>query len=321
MKPQLTILPEPITLTTHIWHKTPQTLLNFLVDRFHYHSREEWETLINEGKVKVNHLTSSPGQPLRAGDEIAYTTNAWEEPEVRKDYRVVYEDETLFVLSKPAPLPVHAIGAYFKNTLMHLLREDIPESRNYHLIHRLDSETSGLLILVKDQRLVAPFQKAWNQDTHKTYRAIVFRKFPEGRQTVDGPIGPKKGSPIRIKLCVNPVEGRPSKTEFELLETRGHFSLLEARPITGRTHQLRVHLEHLGFPIVGDKLYSGDDETFLHFYENGWDEHLAKRVLLPRQALHAFRLELTHPETGKKMEFEDPLPEDLASFWDSAAIR
>ncbi len=321
MKPQLTVLPEPITLKSYIWHHSSQSLLEFLAGRFRYHSREEWDGLIQEGRVEVNGLAASPGQPLRAGDEVAYTTNAWEEPEVRKDYRVAYEDDSLFVLSKPAPLPVHAIGAYFKNTLMHLLREDRPESQNYHLIHRLDSETSGLLLLVKDQKLVAPFQKAWNQDSRKTYQAIVFGKFPPGRMRVDEPIGRKKGSPIRMKLGVNPGEGRPSSTEFELLETRGDFSLVEARPITGRTHQLRVHLEHLGFPIVGDKIYSGDDETFLHFYENGWDEHLAERLLLPRQALHAFRLELTHPVTGTRMKFEDALSEDLTQFWESAISR
>ena len=112
---------------------------------------------------------------------------------------------------------------------------------------------------------------------------------------------------------------KPSTTEFTLLETKvgpkGPFSLIEVRPLTGRTHQIRVHLEHLGHPIVGDKLYSGDDETFLHFYEHDFDEWLQERVLLPRAALHAYGLEFTHPVTGERVSFQDPLPEDLSEFW------
>jgi RluA family pseudouridine synthase len=305
-----------ITLRSYITAKSSQTLLEFLVSKFKYLDSREWEERIASGKVVVNDRKASSGQPLRAGDEVVYTTNAWEEPAVNTNYRVVYEDDQLMIASKPAPLPVHAIGAYFRNTLMYLLRRDRPEARDYHLVHRLDSETSGLVALVKDPRYLKQLQIEWRTpEVRKTYRAIVFGSFPDGKQTLDAPIGPKKGSEIRMKLAVTNEGGYPSITEFELLETRGRFSLIQAKPLTGRTHQIRVHLEHLGFPIVGDKLYSGDDETFLHFYENDWDNWLKERVLLPRVALHAYRLEFNHPETGKRMEFQDPLPEDLISFW------
>lgn len=120
-----------------------------------------------------------------------------------------------------------------------------------------------------------------------------------------------------MKLAVTAEGGYASVTEFEGLEAKGNYSRVEARPLTGRTHQIRVHLEHLGFPIVGDKLYSGDDETFLHFYENDWDEWLKERVVLPRAALHAWKLEFPHPETGKRMEFEDSPADDLKNFWES----
>ena len=308
-----------ITLRSQISAKSSQTLLEFLVSKFKYLAREEWEGRIASGKVLVNDRIASPGQPLRAGDEVAYTTNAWEEPAVATNYRVVYEDDQLFVVSKPAPLPVHAIGAYFRNTLMFLLRRDHPEASHYHLVHRLDSETSGLIALVKDSKYLKTLQQKWRTpEVRKTYQAMVFGKFPQGRQTLDAPIGPKKGSAVRMKLAVTQEEGYDSVTEFNCLETKGNYSLIEARPLTGRTHQIRVHLEHLGFPIVGDKLYSGDDETFLHFYENDWDEWLKERVILPRAALHALKLEFPHPETGKKMAFENPLSEDLKNFWESA---
>ena len=310
---------KPITLVTRLEHKSSQTLLGFLAKRFPYHTSEEWRERIQEGKIQVNGLTPSEGQPLRAGDEVAYTTQAWEEPEVNPNYRVVYEDESLLVISKPAPLPVHAIGAYFENTLMHLLRRDRPEAQDYHLVHRLDSETSGLLLLSKNKEVLKGMQKQWESgEVRKTYRAIVFGKFGPGQQRVDLPIGALKGSRIRMKLGVNQENSRPSVTDFECLEIRGEYSMVEAKPLTGRTHQIRVHLENLGYPIVGDKLYSGDEEIFLHFIDEGWDDWLKEKVLLPRQALHAFRLEFNHPAMGNRTVFEDPFPEELETFWKSA---
>ncbi len=312
---------KPITLVTRLEHKSSQTLLEFLSKRFSYHNPDEWRERIQEGKVKVNGLTPSEGQPLRPGDEVAYTTQSWEEPEVNPNYRVVFEDETVLVISKPAPLPVHAIGAYFQNTLMHLLRRDRPEAQNYHLVHRLDSETSGLLLLAKDKGLVALYQKEWDERVKKSYKAIVFGMFDESPIRLEASIGSKVGSSIRMKLAVNGDGGHPAVTEFKLLEKRGKFSMVEARLLTGRTHQIRVHLEHLGYPIVGDKIYSGNDEVFPYFHENGWDDWVKNRVLLPRQALHAFRLEFTHLKTCDKMVFEDPLPDDLSQFWESAGSR
>ena len=311
-----------VTLVSRITQKSSQTLLEFLAGRFRYLSREEWAGRIRDGKVKVNDRPPSEDQPLRAGDEVAYTTRSWEEPEVNPHYRVVHEDEALLVLSKPAPLPVHAIGAYFRNTLTQLLRKDRPEAKDFHPVHRIDSETSGLLVMAKDKKYLKTLQEKWGAkglgkgqpQVVKTYRAIVFGGFPEGPTLLEKPIGPKEGSEVRMKLAVT-QDGQPSITEFELLEAKKGFSLIQARPLTGRTHQIRVHLEHLGFPLVGDKLYSGDDETFLHFYETGWDDWLKERVLLPRAALHAFGLEFPHPLTGKRMVFEDAMPEDLSSFW------
>jgi RluA family pseudouridine synthase len=306
-----------VTLVSQITNKSSQTLIEFLSKRFTYLSVVEWEGRIEAGKVVVNGHTASPGQPLRAGDEVAYTTNSWEEPDVNVNYRVVFEDDQLLAVSKPAPLPVHAIGAYFRNTLMQLLRSDRPEAQDFHLVHRLDSETSGVLLLVKDAKYLKGLQKQWSTDrVQKTYQTIVFGKFPAGARLLDAPVGKKDGSSVRMKLAVNGSEAKASTTEFSLLETRGNFSLVEARPFTGRTHQIRVHLEHLGFPIVGDKLYSGDDETFLHFYEHGWDDWLKERVLLPRVALHAVRLEFPHPITGKAVLLEDKLSEDLVRFWE-----
>ncbi|HEY5039135.1 MAG TPA: RluA family pseudouridine synthase [bacterium] len=321
---------EEVILTTRIEQKSSQTLLEFLTRKFTYHSEANWRERIQKGKVTVNERPASEGQPLRAGDTVSYATEAWVEPVVNPNYRVIFEDEILLLISKPAPLPVHAVGVYFQNTLMHLLRKDRPEAENYHLVHRLDSETSGLLLLTKDKKYLKPLQKQWDEGkVQKTYRAIVFGKFEPAQQVVDAPIGPKKNSLIRMKLAViNPLspfekrgsggisQGKPSITEFKCLGIKGNFSLLEVKPLTGRTHQIRVHLESIGYPIVGDKLYSGNDETFIEYVEQGFTESLKQKVILPRLALHASRLELNHPQTVKRMNFEDPMSEDLSHFWD-----
>ena len=329
-----------VTLTSYISQKSSQTLLEYLCRRFTYLNEDKWKERIATGKVMVNDRPASTGQPLRAGDGVAYTTSAWEEPPVETNYRIIYEDEALLAVAKPAPLPVHAIGAYFNNTLMSLLRRDIPAAENYHLVHRLDSETSGVLLIAKDKEVLKKLLWQWdNGKVQKTYQAIVFGVFPERKTQVDAPILDQKGGPIRMKGGVDFAKGKPSITNYKFIQmkawSRGtplsqslfadkgsgqnsitRFSLIEARPVTGRTHQIRVHLEFLGFPIVGDKLYSGGDEVFLHFYEHDFDEWVRSRVLLPRTALHAYRLEFLHPTTGKPIILEEPLAEDLTKFWD-----
>jgi 23S rRNA pseudouridine1911/1915/1917 synthase len=307
---------EPVTMVTRIGHKSSETVLEYLCRRFSYHNETEWLDRIARGRVLVNGLKPSGGQPLRAGDELAYTTEPWDEPEVRKDYRVVYEDDALLIISKPAPLPVHAIGVYFQNTLMHILRAERPEAENYELVHRIDSETSGLLLIAKDKKVMPHLTHQWAAGTvQKTYLAIVFGKFDPPQRRVEKPIATIKSGLIRMKAGIDPIKGKPSITDFKCLETKGRFSLVEAKPLTGRTHQIRVHLESEGHCLVGDKLYSGDDQTFLRFVEEGWSDWLQEKVLLKRTALHALRLELDHPVRGNRMMWEDPLPEDLSSFW------
>jgi len=308
---------EPLALTIRLSQKSSLPLLPFLLQRFPYHTEGEWVERIQGERVLVNDRPASEGQPLRAGDEIRYLTPSWVEPEVDPNYRVFYEDDHLLAVSKPSPLPVHSNGAYFRNTLMNLLRKDRPEARDFHLVNRLDGETSGIVLMTKGNHHLKALQEMWGKgEVRKSYRAIVFGKFDPPHRRVDAPIGSLRDSKIRMKLGVNMIDGKDSVTEFERLGMKGIFSLVEARPLTGRTHQIRVHLETLGYPIVGDKLYSGNDETFLRFVEEGWTDWLQDRVILPRMALHAFRLELKHPATGQPLLLEDPFPESLSRFWE-----
>jgi RluA family pseudouridine synthase len=307
-----------VILTSQVYQKSSLVLLDYLEKKFRYLDRTEWEQRLESGQVLVNDRPASAGQPLRAGDTVTYATTAWKEPEVNPNYKTVYEDEALLVLSKPSPLPVHGIGAYFQNTLMHLLRRDRPEAAEFNLVHRLDRETSGVLLLSKKREYLKPLQHQWLEGrVQKTYWGLVFGTFAPGPRQVEAAIGPKRGSRIRMKMGVDHVAGKASVTTFRGLETRKNISLVESSPETGRTHQIRVHLEALGYPLVGDKIYAGNDEVFLDFIREGWTKELEKKIILPRLALHAHRLELTHPVSGKPLVLEDPLPDDLADFWNN----
>lgn len=309
---------ELIDLSVSIQGPSFQTLVEFLAGRFTYLDRDEWVLRIKRGQVRVNGKLASIGQELKSGDQVAYSTAAWVEPAVNTDIRVIYEDESFLAISKPAPLPVHATGAYFQNTLVALLRKARPETREWRLVHRLDSETSGVILMAKTQQALRSLQKQWEARTvEKTYLAVVFGRFEAERRTIDAPIGTPPYCRIRIKLAVDPMYGKSAVTDFERLGLRGAFSFLQVRPRTGRTHQIRVHLEALGHPIVGDKLYSSEDETFLRFVEEGWSEYLRERVILPRLALHAHRLVFLHPVDQRPMSIEAPLAPDIQTFWDS----
>ncbi len=309
-------LTDHFILSSRIHEKSTETLLGYLCRKFRYFDESAWTQRIEDGRITVNERPASAGQILKKGDTVAYATGAWSEPPVNKNYRTLYEDETLLALSKPAPLPVHSIGAYFQNTLMSLLRRDRPEAREFNLVHRLDSETSGVLLLCKKKQFLKTLQAHWQAGkVRKEYRTIVFGKFEPVRRRIEAPIGRALNSRIRMKLGLDMVRGKESVTEFEVLGTQEGYSYLRVLPLTGRTHQIRVHLEALGHPIVGDKLYAGDDGVFLQYLRDGWTEALKTRLVLPRLALHAFRLELTHPVTGEELRVEDPFPPELEEFW------
>lgn len=242
-----------------------------------------------------------------------------DEPEVPRDYRVIYCDGPLIVIDKPAGLPVHATARYHRHTLMAFLREDYdpPYPR---LVHRLDKETSGILLLCRDPVLESALKgELAHRRVHKRYLAIVKGRLPQDEGMIDAPIGRHPESGIRVKMCVRP-EGLPARTRYRCLHRRGDYALVAAEPETGRQHQIRVHLSHLGAPLVGDKLYGPDPACMLEYLETGWTESLAARLELPRHALHAAHVELRHPERGETLVLDCPLPADLQAFWDGLGV-
>ena len=306
----------------HGTHLVPDTvgeerLDRYLSSRFNYRTRTQWVQIIKSGRVQVNGSVVRPSQPLRPGFRIDYEPEPIAEPSVSFEIGLLHEDSSLLAVDKPGDLPVHPSGRYFRNTLLsHLLEErgqtlDRPGLR---VVHRLDRETSGVIVFGKTREVAGALGQQFETRTAKKRYLLVVHGAPNEEEfEVDGALGPRRNSRIRKAVGVVPEgEGRPARTEFQVLARGEHHSLLLARPLTGRLHQIRVHVQHAGFPIVGDKMYGLDEGIFLRFIsgEELGPEDTA-RLVHPRQALHAYTLSLTHPATGAAFELRAPLPADL----------
>lgn len=240
-------------------------------------------------------------------------------------FTVLDETEDYIVVDKPAPLQIHPKKPDGAPTLYDALREllafEIANGGKVSIVNRLDRETSGVVLIAKHAEAARRFGLAMQARLfHKTYLALV-RGWPEWNELVcDAPIlrkGDVGPSEIWVKQMVHPA-GAECRTEFRAIERREkdgrRISLIEASPVTGRTHQIRVHLSHLGHPIVGDKIYGEDERCYLDFIETGWTPGLEKRLLLPRHALHSRELKAT--VDGVAHHWTAPLPEDMRAWLD-----
>ncbi len=239
------------------------------------------------------------------------------EPTTPDTLREVYRDEALLVLDKPAGLPIHPTARYHHGTVVALLLRQHGADFQAAPAHRLDRETSGLLVCGRTAQASRALMKAFQGTlVRKEYLAIVEGWPSEDAFSVDAPLleGTKT---IRIAVRVDP-SGRPARTRFEVLQRfyreAEPFALLRCLPETGRQHQIRAHLQCAGFPLVGDKMYGPDPGYFDRFSRHCLEPEAWERLRLPRHALHAARLSLPHPLSGETVLFSAPLPEDLAGF-------
>ena len=298
-----------------------QQLLDFISQRFTYRNREEWQTELAADRFLLNDGEARGDSILVQGDRLVYLMPALTEPPVDVNYTVLHEDDDLLVINKPAPLPCHPGGRFFAHTLWALLKENhgLAEPR---LINRLDRETSGIVLVAKNKDAARLCQAQFIQHrVEKVYLVVVEGDFPDAVAPVEanGWLGPDPDSAIRKKMRFYPAQNDAppgaveSNTEFRRISGSRNtsLSLVEARPHTGRCHQIRASLLHLGFPVVGDKLYGVDEQLFLRFKEGclSATDHTLLRI--PRQALHASSLRLSHPVNGKELEFIAPLPPTL----------
>ena len=249
--------------------------------------------------------------------------------ENREDFAIIDETDDYIVVDKPAPLMIHPSKPGDPPTLWcglrALLSYELANGGGISIITRLDRETSGLVLVAKTKKAARRFGLAMQRhQIEKTYLAIVHGWPEEERFTVDAPLlrqGEVRPSEVWVRQCVH-LNGSPSMTRFQVLKRwfkplgdgrEERFALLEAQPVTGRMHQIRVHAGHAGFPILGDKLYGIDGEAYLECLATGWTPALAARLLLPRQALHAARLVVEMD--GERKEWQSPLPPELQGFF------
>lgn len=247
--------------------------------------------LLNGQSVHVNTIVHagdivSVALSERASREDLYCANA-EKPDI------VYEDDDLLVLNKPAGVAMHPkSGDASAPSLAAMLTNYLGEGSVPHFVSRLDKGTSGLLIAAKSGYVHDRLRRALHSsDLRREYRAVAVGRVEPPYGVIDAPIGRAEGSIIR--RCVR-ADGLPSLTEYETLQVNDRFTLLRLRPQTGRTHQLRVHMAYLGHPLAGDWLYGTEDKT-----------------LIARPALHSYELWFTQPVTGQELHFTAPIPQDM----------
>ncbi|TNE85018.1 MAG: RluA family pseudouridine synthase [Deltaproteobacteria bacterium] len=288
----------------------------FLARRFADRSRSQFAAWIKQGLVM-----DEQGQPLRAsatmrgGEQLQIAIPGIAPDSPKPPFPVVlHEDERIVVVDKPAGMLVHPTGTAFAWAIIGLARERWPDA---DIVHRLDRDTSGVLVLSKDPEANVFLKAAFKtREVVKHYEALVRGTLVAGTYNVREPIGEAEG-PIRIQMAVRP-DGLPAHTDIEVLahrEVGGHrLTHVRCRLHTGRTHQIRVHCAHIGEGIVGDRMYGVPPEVFLHAWENGVDESTVRAAGAPRQALHAASIRMPHP-SGGEVEVHAPFPPDMARWW------
>jgi 23S rRNA pseudouridine1911/1915/1917 synthase len=281
-------------------------------------SRSRATQWIEDGRVLLNGAVPRKSERPVPGDVVAVSLPAPTPSGVGAEdiaLSIVYQDADLAVIDKPAGLVVHPAAGHRTGTLVNALLHAIGDLSGIGgvlrpgIVHRLDKDTSGLLVIAKHDdahRTLSDALKA--RKIKRAYLTACWGHLGEDHVTVDAPIG--RHSTDRKRMAVVD-SGRPARTHFTRLEQWRAVDLLRAELDTGRTHQIRVHLLHLGHPVVGDAVYGGGREKGIGHPNRGWAHTLAKRMT--RQFLHAAELSFTHPRTGEEMRFESPLPPDLAA--------
>jgi 23S rRNA pseudouridine1911/1915/1917 synthase len=288
-------------------------------------SRSRVAQLVDEGQVRLNGAVARKSERLTEGDTVDVvipppTPSTVEPEDIPLD--IVHEDADLLVIDKPAGLVVHPAPGHRTGTLVNALLHHVDDLsgiggvRRPGIVHRLDKDTSGLLIVAKNDRAHRRLSAALKRrDIHRVYLAACWGHLDEDGLTVDAPVGRSRRDRKRMAVLEG---GRRAVTHFRRLQRWEAADLVEATLETGRTHQIRVHLAHIGHPVVGDELYGAGGARGISGTARPWARDLERRV--PRQFLHAHRLTFEHPTTGQSMALESPLPPSLAAAADWAAI-
>jgi 23S rRNA pseudouridine1911/1915/1917 synthase len=300
-------------------------LATWLSRRFRYQDDAGWRAEIAAGRLQRNGRAAAADELLATGDLIAYRP-VHREPRADTAIAIVHDEPSFAVVFKPAHLVAHADGAFVQNTFFRVLerhyreRGERPELR---LAHRLDRETSGLMVVAKTAAASQSLQQQFAAGTvRKEYLALVHGEVGGDELLIEGAIGDDPQSEISIRRAVVADDApfaRPARTRVRVEQRLAGYTLVRALPETGRTHQIRVHLLHVGHPLVGDKLYGRTDAEYLdyvRFVKAGGDPWWDGRLLAGRQMLHAAALTFRHPERGTPSAFAAAMPADMAELLD-----
>ncbi|MBK6722925.1 MAG: RluA family pseudouridine synthase [Acidobacteria bacterium] len=295
----------------------------YLAENIEGWSRSRLQRLIDNEDVLVNDKAVKPSHKVRENDEIEI--DLVEAPVARFEPEnipldIVFEDEFLAVINKPAGMVVHpgagvqtgtlanAIAFHFAESFAEQNRQD-PDSIRIGIVHRLDKDTSGLIVVAKTDEIHEALSEQFRErQVYKSYIALVHGSPEQKIGKVDAPIGRNKHNRLRMKVATH---GRRALSLWKVRQRFDKFTLLDVEIKTGRTHQIRVHMGYINHPVVGDEIYNeGRDNTIM--------DHTVRNAIasMPRFFLHAEQLSFTHPKTQERMEFTQPLPKELNDFLD-----
>jgi RluA family pseudouridine synthase len=299
-----------------------QSLIDFLSGRFRYLGREAWLERLAEGRLSLDGRPAAAGAVLAGGENLLYEMPDFAEPPANLDWQLLFEDDWILAAGKPGNLLVHHQGLSFTSNLVHLVRHaGHPDWAAADPIHRLDKETSGLVLFAKTKEALRAFQDLFmGGGMEKEYLAVVeaapgaVLPEPGDAGTIDLPIGPLPDGTNAARQGTGGPGAKPASSAWRCTSAADpRRRAMAVFPRTGRTHQIRVHLAALGWPILGDKLYQLAPADYAAWIAGGKrpDDPL---LAWPRQALHCRRLAFIHPFTGQAMELCAPLPPDMSGL-------
>lgn len=310
-------MPPPLTISSNVPSQFVRwNIVDYLATRFNYLPAERWRAWVEAGRVARNGTVCTAETIVTSGDLIRCALPDWEQPPANLNYAIIYEDEWLLGVNKPAGLRVHSGGQFLKMNLMYQLKYvHEPAYPAAELVNRLDADTSGVVLVGKGAEVVREMGRLFAaQQVHKGYLALVVGVPAAAEGVIDMPIGKVPHTRVRYGVGDGVKGAKPAVTRYAVEEAFGEgYALVRAWPETGRTHQIRVHLAAVGHPIVGDKLYRSHTEAeFMHWCQR--PEAAADADLIGRQALHCGWTEFIHPFTGKTTKIEAPLAKDFAAL-------